>query len=293
MDLGKRDIRFIVIYLHSPSHRDTDAFCTNVIATQRFSDFINTENAIFWSCSIYYPEGYKVFQSFKVNTYPFVGLIGLKNHKMVAMKRIEGYYDLVPFLNILKEAMVNNEYSLIAARLDREERNMSTLIRAQQDADFEESLRVDQEKERKRKEVEEEKAKEERLKKEKEDAIIRRQEKITWMKSSLLTEIPAEPEANGTGSIRIMFKLPNGKRLERRFLNTDPVKYLYYYVFCHDEELVNFKIVTNFPKRDLPGYSPSPETNHETDNDENGMGKLLEHCNLENNVMLFVHDLDS
>ncbi|OTF80933.1 FAS-associated factor 2-B-like protein, partial [Euroglyphus maynei] len=91
---GKREIRFVLIYIHSPSYREIDKFCSTVIATQKFIDFINGENLIFWSCSVDYPEGYKAYQSLKVNQYPFMALIGLKNHKMIVMKKIEGFHNV-------------------------------------------------------------------------------------------------------------------------------------------------------------------------------------------------------
>lgn len=289
LDLGKRDIRFIVIYLHTPSHRDTDNFCNNVIATQRFTDFINNENIIFWSCSVYYPEGYKVYQSLKASAAPFVALIGLKNNRMVAMRKLEGTFELDVCLAQLKLAMANNEYSLIAARVDREERNMAHLIRAQQDVAFEESLRQDQEKERKKREAEEKKAEEERLVKEQEEAEGRRKDEVIQLKTTLKAALPEEPETDNSDALRIMFKLPNGSRLDRRFLKSDPVKYLYFYVFASEESLFNFKLRTNFPTRDLPGQSPAPEN----DLHSGEMSTPLEQCGVSNNLVLFVHDLDS
>ena len=33
LDRGKQDIRFVLIYIHSPFYRDIDRFCSSVIAT--------------------------------------------------------------------------------------------------------------------------------------------------------------------------------------------------------------------------------------------------------------------
>ncbi|KAH7637024.1 FAS-associated factor 2 [Dermatophagoides farinae] len=288
---GKREIRFVLIYIHSPSYRDIDKFCTNVIITQKFIDLINGENLIFWSCSVDYPEGYKAYQSLKVNQYPFMALIGLKNHKMIVMKKIEGFHNVDTIVATLRTAIQNNEFSLMAARLDRQERDMASLIRAQQDAAFEESLKADQEKERRKREEREQIERKEFLERQRQQAEEERKQRISDMKKSLLADISTEPDADQSDAWRIMFKLPNGTRLERRFLRTDPVKYLYYYVFCKEMELINFKLRTNFPTRDLPGHSPSFDDNRLPNSSD--MNLPLEQCNLDNNIVLFVHDLDS
>lgn len=288
---GKREIRFVLIYIHSPSYREIDKFCSTVIAAQKFIDLINAENLLFWSCSVDYPEGYKAYQSLKVNQYPFMALIGLKNHKMIVMKKMEGFHNVDTVVATLRTAIQNNEFSLMAARLDRQERDMASLIRAQQDEAFEESLKADQEKERRKREEREKIEQKERLERQKQQAEEERKQRISDMKKTLLADISPEPDPDRSNAWRIMFKLPNGTRLERRFLCTDPVKYLYYYVFCKEMELINFKLRTNFPTRDLPGHSPSVDDNSLSNSSD--MNLPLEKCNLDNNIVLFVHDLDS
>lgn len=287
---GKRSIRFVLIYIHSSSFYDIDNFTSSIITNREFIELINTENLIFWACSLDYPEGYKAFQSLKASTYPFFALIGLKNNKMIVMKKIEGAQTLESVISKLKSAIDNNVYSLILARMERQERDMASMIRAQQDAAFEESLRADQEKERKKREEKQRKEQEQRIEEQRKKAETERQAKIVEMKKSLLKQISDEPEISNELSLRIMFKLPNGSRLERRFLSTDPVKFLYYFVFCSEENLINFKLRTNFPTRDIPGYSPTPDKQY-SDDDE--MNISLKDCNLTTNIVLFVHDLDS
>lgn len=291
LERGKQELRFVLVYLHSPTERDIDAFCSTVLATPTFKDFIDNENLLFWSCCVNYPDGYRASQILRPNSYPHFSLYGIKQHRMVKLRVVEGPTKLIKLVKSIKSALDDNVYSFISARLEREERSMSTIIRAQQDAAFEESLKVDQEKERKRKEEADKKANEERAKKEKEDCELRRKEKILEMKSTLLEKIPSEPHS--ADSIRIMFKLPNGSRLDRRFLKSSPVKYLYYYVFCHEPHLINFKLRTNFPTRDIAGCSPSPEIDLEDDSPDNELNTPLEKCDILNNTMLFVYDLDS
>ncbi|KPM08746.1 FAS-associated factor 2-B-like protein [Sarcoptes scabiei] len=290
MDAGKRDIRFVLIFLYSSSNKDIDLYCRTIITDSRFITFINNENMIFWSCSIDYPEGYKAFQSLKINNFPAINLIGLQNNKMIVMKKIEGFQTLDSILSQLQTAINNNVYSLMAARLDRQERDMASLIRAQQDAAFEESLKADQAKDRKKREEKEQRELLERIKEEKFREESQRKEKLLRMKTTLLDHLKTEPDSDDQNSLKIMFKLPNGTRLARRFLRDDPIKLLYYFVYCKEESLFNFKLRTNFPTRDLPGHSPEPE-NDGTETKE--MNLTLNECELVSNIVLFVHDLDS
>ena len=57
------------------------------------------------------------------------------------------------------------------------------------------------------------------------------------------------PEPTDPQTVRILIKLPNGHRLERRFLKTSSLKSLFYYVFCHPDSPDEFEITTNFPRK--------------------------------------------
>jgi hypothetical protein len=60
------------------------------------------------------------------------------------------------------------------------------------------------------------------------------------------------PELNKPDIVRILIKLPNGQRLERRFSKMDSLKSLFYYVFCHPDSPDEFDITTNFPRKVVP-----------------------------------------
>jgi len=206
---------------------------------------------------------------------------------------------LAATLSALRTAIANNEHSLIATRVDRAERQMASLIRAQQDAAFEESLKADQEKERLKREASEKAAAEERAKKAALEAEAARLEALAELKVALKAALPPEPEAaeeEGKSTIRLMIRLPDGSRLERRFRRTDPVRLLYHYVFTATPptSLLNFKICTTFPSRQLPGHSPVLPVEGKTEEEsEQAMSTSLVECGLDNNCVLYVYDLDS
>jgi FAS-associated factor 2 len=88
---------------------------------------------------------------------------------------------------------VNNDKPLTATEL----------LRKQQDKEYEESLKDDRKKENQKQEKED---KEKKQKQEEEEFL-----------KKLIASMPEEPSSTNTNALRVGIKLPNGKRLTRRF----------------------------------------------------------------------------
>ena len=298
LDEAKRDLRFLLVYLHNEHHQDTDQFCRTVITSQRFIDFLSENNLVFWSASVTSTEGFRVSQHLRESTYPFLALIVVKQNRMVVVGKFEGTQPLETLLTQVKLAIEDNEAGLTAARIDRQQREMNTLLRREQDEAFAQSLRADQEKERKKMEEKTKKEAEEKVKKEKELEETMRKDRLLLLRDVLVKEIPGEPEPNDPNSCKLVIKLPNGTRLERRFLKNQSIRFLYYFVFCNKEAPINFQIRTNFPPRDLP--SRPPQLENFAFKEDNTVERLaieeaptFEECDLSRGAMLFVHDLEA
>ncbi|XP_053211717.1 FAS-associated factor 2-like [Panonychus citri] len=193
-----------------------------------------------------------------------------------------------------------NEDTLSAASLELQERIMNRRIRQEQDEAYMESLRADQEKDRKKQEEKLKKETEERQRKQKEMEEAKQRERLLELKVTLADKIPPEPSSSDPDAIRVVIKLPNGTRLKRRYHKTDHLKYLYYFVFCHEQAPVHFQITTNFPRKNLPGSPPTlentecNETNGDFCNISNNDGPLtFESIGLGKSEVLFVHDLEA
>lgn len=121
-----------------------------------------------------------------------------------------------------------------------------------------------------------------------------------------MLEVPDEPDANDADAILLLFILPNGTRLERRFRRANMLKVgrralvkphsyncspfcfssahhfhpqdLHTYIFCHPESPDAFAIATNFPKRTLETEESLVQINAA------GIG---------NREVLYVYDLDA
>ncbi|RWS09369.1 FAS-associated factor 2-like protein [Dinothrombium tinctorium] len=291
---AKKELKFLLVYLHSEQHQDTDDFCRNVLTHSEVVNYINRNNILFWACSVQLSEGYRVSQALRENTYPFLALIALKDNRMTVIKKFEGKTFVERLLSQMQQSIEDNEGSLVAARLERQERSLNHIIRQQQDEAYLESLKADQEKERKKQE--EKRKQDEALKaqREREMCELNRKERLMQLRQELVSEIPNEPQIGNPDAVKIVVKLPNGTRLERNFLKTHSIKCLYYFVFCNDQSPLDFQITTNFPRRELPckpKILSDPYCSRE--NDENTDDLTLAQFGLGKSEMLFVHDLEA
>jgi FAS-associated factor 2 len=93
-----------------------------------------------------------------------------------------------------------------------------------------------------------------------------------------MARIPQEPSVEEPGALTIVFIMPGGIRIERRFADISPLSDVLDFVFCHPNSPDIFEVATNFPKRVL-----STE-----DRD-----KTLRQAGLQKREVLFINDLDS
>jgi hypothetical protein len=70
----------ILIYLHSPLHRDSHQFCQNVLATSTFRNLICSHQHMLnlWGGSIHTADGANVAKIFNVAAYPFLALVACR-----------------------------------------------------------------------------------------------------------------------------------------------------------------------------------------------------------------------
>lgn len=278
---AKRELRFLLIYLHDTSATDTDLFCTGSLGNQEVMRYIN-QTFLFWSCSADSDEGKKTANAVKASHFPFLAILVLKENRMTIVGRIEGYSDSALLKQRLTSIVNEYEINLVSARADRFEASINRSLRCQQDEAFEESLRADQEKERRREE--ERMAKEAEIRQIEEERLAEeaRREQFAQEKINSLYKIPAEPDALHPDAVHVVFKLPCGSRLERRFLKTHSLESIFYFVFCNPNAPDCFEITTNFPKRVL-----------KCRRENNEIIETLEQAGLKNKEVLFINDLDA
>lgn len=279
---AKTELKFLLVYLHCADHQDTPFFCRSILSDPSLLDYINT-SMVFWGCSVTSPEGYRVSQAMRENSYPFLALVVLRDGRMTVVGRLE---ELIPAPDLtarLQGLVRENEAHLVVARAERQERELTAALRLQQDEDYQMSLRADQEKERRKQAERAEAQRKEQEEREKQEDQQRERDNIRRQKVEWVDRVPKEPEEGTEGVVHIVVKLPQGTRLERRFLKTDSLSSLYYYIFCHPDSPDRFQVTTNFPRQVVPceptSTTPVPPT--------------FDQFHLPPRSMLFVSDLDA
>ncbi len=280
LDEAKRQLKFLLVYLHSAEHQDTERFCRETLTSRALVEFLEQSQMLLWGCAVESGEGARVSQAMRESTYPFLVVIVLRQNRMMVVGRVEGFLPAQALVQRLEEIVRDNEAFIVEARHDREQRERNQSIREQQDAAFRETLRQDQEKERKKREAEEAKRRQEEEEKRLQREAQERKDRIKQMKVDLVIEIPEEPEEKHPEAVKLLIKLPGGQRLERRFIKSQSLKCLYYFVFCHPDSPDEFDITTNFPRKVL---QCRPE-DHPPTFEEAGLGQA---------TTLFVHDLEA
>ncbi|XP_049999860.1 FAS-associated factor 2 isoform X4 [Alexandromys fortis] len=277
---AKRELRFLLVYLHGDDHQDSDEFCRNTLCAPEVVSLINSR-MLFWACSTNKPEGYRVSQALRENTYPFLAMIMLKDRRMTVVGRLEGLIQPDDLINQLTFIMDANQTYLVSERLEREERNQTQVLRQQQDEAYLASLRADQEKERKKREERERKRRKEEEVQQQKLAEERRRQNLQEEKERKLERLPPEPSPDDPESVKIIFKLPNDTRVERRFHFSQSLTVIHDFLFSLKESPEKFQIEANFPRRVLPCVPseecPTPPT--------------LQEAGLGHTEVLFVQDL--
>lgn len=59
----------------------------NTLTSQEMMDFLNSNAVIFWSCAVETGEGRRVVHALHAKTYPFIGVIILRDNVMTLVAR--------------------------------------------------------------------------------------------------------------------------------------------------------------------------------------------------------------
>ncbi|XP_058086794.1 plant UBX domain-containing protein 10 [Magnolia sinica] len=256
---ARREFRMLFVYLHSPDHPDTPAFCQGSLCSELVSAFVN-ENFVVWGGSIRASEGFKMSNSLKASRYPFCAVVmQATNQRIALLQQVEGPKSPEQMIEILQKVVEESSPSLVAARLEAEERRSAVRLREEQDAAYRAALEADQARERQRKEeqerLEREAAEAERKRKEEEEARERavreaaeREAELARRRQEKALSLGDEPE-KGPNVTQVLVRFPTGERKERRFHSTAMIQSLYDYVDSLDcLKAEKYNLVSNFPR---------------------------------------------
>ncbi|KAL1542180.1 Plant UBX domain-containing protein 10 [Salvia divinorum] len=256
---SRHEYKLLFVYLHSPEHPNTPAFCEGTLCNEMLAAFLN-ENFVSWGGSVKASEGFKMSNSLKASRYPFCAVVmAATNQRIALLQQVEGPKSPEELLAILQRVLEESAPVLVSARVEAEERRTNIRLREEQDAAYQAALEADQARERQRKEEEErlerEAAEAERKRKEEEETRERaareaaeREAELARMRQAKALALGPEPE-KGPDVTQVLVRFPSGDRKGRRFHCTATIQSLYDYVDslgCLDVN--SYTLVSNFPR---------------------------------------------
>jgi len=159
-----------------------------------------------------------------LGAHPFLTLIGQQGNRLDPIFKVNGFIpqaDLVQNLELVVERVRGLRRE---TEFEEEQREMARELKVAQEREYEESLRADQEKERRSIEEREEKERQLEEEKRQEEEKRREQEELRRSREEKASRLPSEPTGSESGVTTIGFRLLDGSRIQRKFRETDTVE---------------------------------------------------------------------
>lgn len=240
LDTAKKDLKFLLVVLLSPSHEENNSYVHDTLLSNHFKSFLSSHSSelLLWGGSVRDAEAYQVSSSLQCTKFPFAALICQTTESgssaMTVIMRAVGPMPASELVAKLGTATTAHQAALGVARAQQAERQASQNLRAEQDSAYERSLAQDRERARLRREEEEAQARAERESEEQARAEEKkkrdREQWRRWRGKSL----PQEPGIEIKDAIRVSIRMPSGERMIRKFRSDADMEELYAFVDCYE-----------------------------------------------------------
>lgn len=302
----------ILVYLHSRNLRNADGICKRLLLSPSMARFLieNKQRVLPLGSFISTAQGASLSNSLSAASFPLLALLqpikskssfsrsnsGTNNSNgdsaggsVKLIFKAEGpalmKLSASQLTGLLMGTFQKHERTVLEERTRRYEREQDAELRRQQDAEYQETLRKDQERERQREEARLEAEREKQRKIDEEKRKIEEEANRLEHARSLMKD---EPPKSAPGSTRIRLRLPNGKQLDRRFGGGETIGAVKGFLILHFASDSKRKDrIKNCVKR--VGLSTIFPTRNFTDDDD----KTLKECELCPQAVLMVTDLDA
>jgi FAS-associated factor 2 len=279
---ARSESKFLVVYLHSPVHEDTPRFCRQTLSSENLTGFMN-QNIVLWGGSTLHADAYIISDRLKATSYPFLGVLICNQSSEDIVCRLQGMMDQDFVLDQLTFTMARHQNQLERLRQQQRARHEAQQLRMEQDQEFQEALEADRRREAEAREVELRQQREESEAQAQEELAaamelsksLERESTLKRKRDGLKPEPPAGPDTT-----RLRLQLPNGSKIDRRFLATQTVEeirdFIDVYFGDNDISIETYSLATNYPKRTYDDPSI-----------------CLTEAGLHPQAVLYVHDLDA
>jgi len=233
---ARRDLKLLVVYLHSEHARYSQSFCTEVLGSELIRTVLD-ENFIVWGGDVARLEAHQVSQMIRVRQFPsFCVLLPASVEEIRVIGALYGQIEPDAVLALLTanlEEMESHRSEIVAQQMQHaEDRN----LREQQDREYQEALEMDkrleeQRREREREEQEVHRQAEEQLRLEQE-AVAKQEAQVQALQEKRQRAAASLPAPTSEAKARIALRLPAGQRVDRKFLITDTLADVYAWADC-------------------------------------------------------------
>ncbi|KAF2395972.1 hypothetical protein EJ06DRAFT_540162 [Trichodelitschia bisporula] len=292
LDAAKQDLKFLLVILISPEHDDTSAYVHDTLLAPSVRDFLRSasDSLLIWGGNVQDAEAYQVSEKLGLSKFPFAALIchtpSVSSTAMSIVARLTGPLPPATFLSQLQQAIERHGPGLDRARRAKQEQQAARSIREQQNSAYERSLAQDRERARRKREEEEAKARVEEEAKRAEEAKLAYERDLQAWRVWRAGQIVPEPAQDDKEAVRISIRLPDGKRVVRRFGPRLGLEELYAFVECHDlvgtGETGGSKPVGFTPQYGFRLVSPMPREVYSVD----GAGTVRERIGRNGNLIV-------
>ncbi|VDK79829.1 unnamed protein product [Litomosoides sigmodontis] len=285
----KNSLRFMIVYLHNPSHESCERFVRETLLSYQMKQFLERNEILLWGVSVRSQEGYKVSMALRENTYPFLGLLCMRETRMVLVLRLEGEYELEPMLFTIQTAIDENRSHLDAIRNERHQREVNNRILREQESDYQRSLAADRARLNERKRAESERKMAEIREAEEKKKKQEKKAKLNAIRMKLASELP--PESQASDCVRVSVRFPSGERFERRFDVTNSLELLFNATLAYENCPLNLTLLSSYPRKQL---NCAPEWYREFGvvQDPDNI-PTFQDCGFEKSVVVLVQDNDA
>lgn len=282
-DEAIRSTSLLLVYLHSPLHRDADKVAAKFCREEITSILVNP-HLIPLGVSIHSSQGAHLAQLLNAVSYPMLAILQpSRGNSLEVVLKIQGPV-LVKLSPVALQGHLQNtlqRYETVIAeiearRIQREEENR---LRVEQDAEYEATLEADRQRQQ---EQEEKKAQLLREQEELEEAVRKEEQAKEDRIEAARNLLQNEPKEGNITQIR--FVLPSGRKIVRKFNSDDKVKLLRAFLTLHFhenemDEMPNIGLSTNYPKKSF--------------NEESDDNLTLQEAGISPQAVLMVQDLDA
>ncbi|CDK27748.1 unnamed protein product [Kuraishia capsulata CBS 1993] len=161
---AKTEVKWLLVVLVNSESEESSKFIKKYLNNEAFIRFINERDVLLWCGDVSYAEAHEVGRTYRVPFLPFSCLIanasatGQTMPLMSTIARFQSFKGLDDPRKLTKKlgkVMDNFEPQLVAQRYDKQEAELSRLIRQQQDEAYEQSLLKDKQRTQEKRQKEE------------------------------------------------------------------------------------------------------------------------------------------